>query len=128
MIDRMKANKELLRDIFGRMRANPELAGAFEKTDAGISWRLFDGYMVGIDAGYIGIDRVFPGGIRYPITHWHPEDEDLYRDICRLGTKGNVTVIHKSILSDGVVYSGPRDQCRYRRKQLFGRYITLYAE
>lgn len=119
---------EALHGIYEKMRADPALAGSFEETDAGIVWRLFDGYRVQIDIGYIGIDRLLPGGIPYAITHWHPEEEDLYRDICRLGTRGNVTVIYKSILFDGVVYSGPRDQCRYRRKWLFGRYIYLHAE
>ena len=122
---------EHLREIFEQMKANPELAGSFEETDLGIIWRLFDGYIVQIARGYIGIeavDRLFPGWIPHPVTHWHPDDEDLYRDIRNLGTKGNVTVIHRSLFFDGVVYSGPRERCTCKRKWFFGRYIYLYAE
>jgi len=61
-------------------------------------------------------------------AHWHPSDDEIYYDVCAIGRKGNVTVIHKSFLSESVLYSGSTTDCKYKRKGLFGRYYYLHAE
>lgn len=123
------SSPEFIPNIFQMMKKNPSLAGSFELT-AGhdtIIWNLFEGYVITIAEDYIGIDRPLFGRIPYPFTHWHPNDDELYDDIRNLGTKGNVTVIHKSILGESVLYSGEKSKCKYKSKWLFGRYIYLYA-
>lgn len=123
------SSPEFIPNIFQMMKKNPSLAGSFELAEGcdEITWNLFEGYVIKIAEDYIGIDRMLFGKIPSALTHWHPSDDELYEDICNLGTKGNVTVIHKSILGESVLYSGEKSSCHYKRKWLFGRYIYLYA-
>lgn len=120
--------------VYHKMINNPDLAGSFEIVNGLIHWDLFDQYKVVIGPNYIGIDKYIVGKIIIYNFHWHPEDEDLYSDVCKLGSKGNVTVIHQSIGGsigmDGgaLIYSGPRSMCPITRRWFFGRYIYLYAE
>jgi len=91
----------------------------------GIDWEL-NGYRINIGWDYIGIEkkRRF---LDLPLTHWHPGDE-LAEDIRRIGTRGNLTVVHKGWLADGVVYSGPKEACPCHKKWLFGKYYYISTE
>lgn len=119
---------------YEKMNSNPCLAGSFtgdgfSGTDGHILWHLFDGYTVEIASETVSIYKNRNGTMYECIHHWHPCDEDLYDEICELGTKGNVTVIHRSFLGDSrILYSGPRGACHIRRKSFFGKNIFLYAE
>ena len=117
-----------IRELFNKMKSNPNLAGSFVLLSNGIEWRLFDKYVVLIGISYIGIEKILFGKFTDSLTHWHPDEEEIYDDICRLGTKGNVTVIHKNLFGETVLYSGPATDCKYKRKWLFGKYIYLYAK
>ncbi len=128
MRKREKIPGNALSELFNKMKSNPDLAGSFVLLPDEIEWRVFDKYIVSIGNEYIGIDKIIFGRFKDSLTHWHPDEEDIYIDICRLGTKGNVTVIHKSILGESVLYSGPATDCKYKSQWLFGRYIYLYAK
>ena len=116
-----------------KMKNNTCLAGSFygeefKGADGHIVWHLFDGYAVEITSEMIAIYKDENGKLAECIYHWHPCDEDLYDEICKLGTKGNVTVIQKGWIRDSRIFSGPRDACPIKRKWLFGKYIYLYAD
>ena len=119
---------------YEKMNSNPSLAGsfsgeAFTESDGHILWHLFDGYTVEIASETVSIYKNRNGKMYECIHHWHPCDEDLYDEICMLGTKGNVTVIHRSCFGDSrILYSGPREACHIKRKNLFGKNIFLYAD
>ena len=119
---------------YEKMNRNPSLAGsfsgeAFTESDVHIVWQLSDGYRVEIASETILIYKKCFGKVYESIHHWHPCDEDLYDEICMLGTKGNVTVIHRSCFGDSrILYSGPREACHIKRKNLFGKNIFLYAD
>lgn len=49
------------------------------------------------------------------ITHWHPDDYEIYEDICKIGEKGNVVVIKTSLGSSSVLYMGNKDKCPYHK-------------
>ena len=123
-----KSPDNAVRELFKKMKSNPDLAGYFELLPEGIEWRLFDKYIVSIGNEYIGIDRILFGKLTDSLIHWHPDEEDVYNDICCLGTKGNVTVIYKNFIVTSVLYSGPAADCKYKRRWLFGKYIYLYAK
>ena len=113
--------------IFEKMCSNHDLCGKYELAGNAIEWELNEGFIISIARDYIGISKKLFGKIENPLTHWHPDDDDLYDDICRLGTRGNITVIHTTILYSGVTYSGPETGCRIKRKWLLGRYYYLRA-
>lgn len=120
-------NYDLIDKLYQQMKENKNLVGTFEKADSEIIWSLYDKFTVIITYDYIGIQNKLFGIIPNCITHWHPYEDDIYDDICSLGTKGNVTVIHSTPLCTGIIYSGPAENCKIKRKWLFGRYYYLYA-
>ena len=119
---------------YEKMNGNPCLAGSFNgngftETDGHIRWQLSDGYTVEIASETITTYTNRNGKLHACIHHWHPCDEDLYDEICALGTRGNVTVIHRSFLGDSrILYSGSREACPIKRKRFFGKNIFLYAD
>ena len=115
-------------EVYEKMRSNPDLVGSFEYADGQIIWRLFDGYTVEIASMYISINKLWHGHAIESIYHWHPDDEELYSELCKLGTRGNVTVIRTALLGSCPVYTGPRTECPFKRKWFFGKYVYLYAE
>ena len=122
-----KEAKEFTIKLFDKIKKQ-HLAGklTFREEDASISW-IISGYKIEISQEYIGVSRKH-GKFFIPITHWHPDDEEILNKICNIGTKGNVTVIHDGWLVKSVLYIGSRNDCPYKRKWLFGKYHYIYAE
>ena len=122
----------IVHEVYVKMLHNSNLAGSYKVADGHIIWQLFHGYTLDIASEYIGINKLLLGKGTESIYHWHPDDEDLYDEICRLGTRGNVTVIHLfgpgGILGSSLIYIGPKCDCPIKRKWMFGKYIYLYAE
>ena len=119
-------------EVYEKMLHNHNLAGSYKEADGHIIWHLFHGYTLDITSEYIGINKVSYGNVSGSIYHWHPDDEDLYDEVCRLGTRGNVTVIRLfglgGMLGSSLIYCGPGSDRPIRRKRLFGKYVYLYAE
>ena len=128
----MDSSCDILHLVYQKMLRNSNLAGSYKEADGHIVWQLFRGYTVDIASDYISINRIVSSKAAQSIHHWHPDDEVLYDEICRLGTRGNVTVIHLfgpgGMLGSSLVYSGPRRACPTKRKWFLGKYIYLLAE
>ncbi len=115
--------------LYQLMTDNKNLSGSFELVSEDlICWDLFDGFTIFISEDDIGIERLLFKKTPVEFTHWHPTDDEIYNDICNMGTKGNVTVIYKSILGESILYSGSKNECKYKRKWLFGKYYYLYTK
>ena len=116
-------SENVLSSLYEKMKNNPDLAGRFRLvSDEFIEWDLFDGYPVTIFEEHITIFRHKHG----ELIDWEMDNEDLYDGICRLGARGNVTVVHKSWIGMSIPYSGPAKDCPVGRKWLFGKYLYLY--
>lgn len=124
-----------IEELYNKLINNKDLCGEFElSTDDSIIYNVFEYYEVRIAESLkeFNIDIYkkanAPWHLETYLTHWHPSDDEVYDDICKLGTKGNVTVIHKTPLYEALLYSGAKDGCKYKRTWLFGKYYYLYAE
>lgn len=114
-------------DLYSLMRATKDLCGNYELIGETIFWDLYDGFNLHVDAsdGYVSIhDKT------RQITHWHPEPEDIYNEVCKIGKRGNVMVIHVFCGFGGVCYMGPKENCPYKKQESnrFGTYFYLEAE
>ena len=125
----MIRNEMLIPEVYDYMKTY-NLVGEYylgrENNCDSIFWNL-SGYLIVISHEYIGIEKRI-GILPMQITHWHPDDEDIFENILKIGTKGNVTVIHSTIFGSSVLYSGLIKECPYKRKWLFGKYHYIYAE
>lgn len=115
------------RRLFDKMKEQ-NLAGelTFQEHGVPICWRISD-YKIEIGQEYIGISKKARGKFSL-ITHWHPDDEEIFEEIRSIGTKGNVAVIHNGWFAQTVLYMGAKKDCPYQRKWLFGTYHYIYAE
>lgn len=88
------------KELYEKMLTTPDLCGKFELVDKTIFGDLFDGYDIQISieppATLLSIGRKLFWKITDMVTHWHPEQEDIYDEVCKIGLKGNVLVIRKN--------------------------------
>ncbi len=122
-------NPKLILGLYEQMKQNPNLSGSYKLVDNSlIEWKLFDGFSVQLAEDYIGIERLLFGKIPDAFIHWHPQDDEIYEDVCAIGEKGNVTVVKKDLFGDSLLYAGKAENCPNKRKRFFGRYYYLYAK
>lgn len=123
---REEANDFVIK-LFDKMQKQ-NLVGemVFQKEHSSICW-IISGYRIDISQEYVEVSRKV-GGVFIPIMHWHPDDNEISNEICNIGTKGNVTVIHDGWFVKSVLYIGSKKDCPYKRKWLFGKYHYICAE
>ena len=122
------------KELYDQMLATPDLCGKFELIGKTICWELFAGFAIEISieppATHFGIEKRLFKRFTVPITHWHPDEKDVFEEVCRIGLKGNVLVIRENLLVTSVIYMGKEENCPYlpKRKWAWGRITYLKAE
>ena len=122
-------------ELYGMMLETPDLCGGFEldKSAGSITWNLSENIVIEIGVGtpecYIGINKSHGGKVGGEITHLHPSVFEIYDEICKIGRRGNVTVLRASPVGSALLYAGRKDVCPYPRekKLLLGKYYYLEA-
>lgn len=122
-------------ELYGMMLETPDLCGRFEldKSAGSITWNLSENIVIEIGVGtpecYIGINKSHGGKVGGEITHLHPSVFEIYDEICKIGRRGNVTVLRASPVGSALLYAGRKDVCPYPRekKLLLGKYYYLEA-
>ncbi len=125
-------NRELLsflpkstKVLYEMMRKNEKLGGKFELKDDEqlIVWTFEDViYEIEINKieGFFGVLK--NNKSRSEITHWHPDCNEIYDDICNIGEKGNLLIIESCLGSSRILYIGKVENCTYnRRKKHLGK-------
>lgn len=122
-------------ELYGMMLETPDLCGRFEldKSAGSITWNLSENIVIeiGVDPPecYIGINKSHGGKVGGEIMHLHPSVFEIYDEICKIGKRGNVTVLRASPVGSALLYAGREDVCPYPRekKLLLGKYYYLEA-
>lgn len=122
-------------ELYGMMLETPDLCGRFEldKSAGSITWNLSENIVIeiGVDPPecYIGINKSHGGKVGGEITHLHPSVFEIYDEICKIGKRGNVTVLRASPVGSALLYAGREDVCPYpmEKKLLLGKYYYLEA-
>ena len=119
------------KELYEMMCETNDLCGDFKITENGnINWNLYDNIQIdlGVDVGdcYIGVNKKTP--LR-GLVHWHPTIFEIYGEVCKIGTHGNVLVIRTFWSSASVLYIGDETNCPYSpdQKVLFGRIYYLMS-
>ena len=113
------------KELYEQMKQE-QIVGSFSLVEDMIHWNIGD-YFIEIARDYLSI-TIVKKLYSLPITHWHPEDDEVLDEIRQIGTKGNVTVIYDGWFAGGPIYAGPRECCPCKRKWLFGKYYYIYAD
>ena len=122
-------------ELYGMMLETPDLCGRFEldKSAGSITWNLSENIVIEIGVGtpecYIGINKSHGGKVGGEIMHLHQSVFEIYDEICKIGKRGNVTVLRASPVGSALLYTGREDVCPYPRekKLLRGKYYYLEA-
>jgi len=123
--------------LLEKLKQSPDLCGSFYIDASGsIRWDLYEEHSYMIDVrggdGYIGLfNRKKP---HCAVTHWHPDPDDMYEELCRIGMSGHIIVVRflhiGSLLGSSVAYIGPESECPKgsKRKGLLSRPLILKAQ
>jgi hypothetical protein len=114
-------------ELYGLMQSVDDLCGNYELRNDIIYWDLYDKIHL-----EIGVDEhesmISVEGKVLGITHWHPNNFEVFHDVCAIGKRGNVMVIRTILGCGGVLYMGKKEDCPYREKSIFGRFYYLEAK
>ena len=122
------------KELYDKMRDTPDLCGTFELKGDIIHWNLFEGYNIQIAVdhrdNYFNIEKKLVGGLADQLTHWHPEADEIYEEVCNIGSRGNIIVIRKNLFWTSVLYMGKEENCPYsqKKKWSWGKILYLKAK
>ena len=112
--------------LYEMMSNNKNLGGEFKLLDNEmIEWKFDEViYNISMDErdGYFSVLK--NNKLKMEITHWHPDEYEIYDEICKIGEKGNVLVIKTFLGSAGVVYMGAKNECPIKKNKF--RFCKLY--
>ena len=123
--------------LLEKLQQNPDLCGSFTIDSHGlIRWDLYKEHSFHIDVrngdGYLHLfNRV---KTHCSTAHWHPDPDDMYDELCKIGTRGHIIVVQfnhiGSLWGSRVIYVGPESNCpkRAKRKRLFREPLILKAQ
>ena len=115
--------------LYNMMLAVEDLCGQYELRKDVIYWKISERIHLEIGVNdndsTISVERGYMG-----ITHWHPSNFEVFRDVCAIGKRGHVLVLRAGIFGGDVLYMGPKEDCPYpeNKKSLFGKIYYLEAK
>lgn len=106
------------KQLYEMMLNNSKLGGTIELIDDSIIW-TFDKviYCIFIDFDEGIIEVLKNNKLKSPITHWHPNNYEIYEDICNIGERGNIIVIKTFLGSSSILYMGSAEKCPYQKNK-----------
>ena len=78
----------------------------------------------------VSVDGLLQGKIRKDITHWHPDPDEIYDEVIKIGKRGNITVLSSYWGGRALLYSGEKRECPYLppKKHLLSKYYYIEAK
>ena len=116
-------NSITIKELYEKLIQMPDLHSVPQIDGEILIWNLYKNAYVRAycDSYDTCIDIIALSG--KPLTHWHPEEDDMLDELYALGKQGNILVLNKSLIGTGVFYMGKTD--KYKNKWHFGKLIFL---
>lgn len=115
------------KELYEILINTPNLHSLPKLEDGMIKWDLYyNAYIYAYVDGYdTCIDLISNSTLIGSYVHWHPDEEDIYNELCLLGTKENFLVLHKSLFGTSVFYLGETNKYKYslNKKWHWGKLI-----
>lgn len=123
-------NSLTTKKLYEKLIQMPDLHSAPELKDETLIWKLYkDVYVRAYCDSYdTRIEIIHSSWIKGSFTHWHPDEDDMFDELYSLGKKGNILVLHKSLLGTGVFYMGAPDKYRFAKKKKWHWGKLIYLE
>lgn len=103
-------------ELYNMLQKTPNLRGSFELTASNmIKWEHND-LSLEITMDLINVN-VKGQLTNKNLTHWHPDEWEIYNEICDITKERNVLVIKKIMGTARVLYIGEKQSCPYTKKE-----------
>ena len=131
------------RNLYDMMLQRSDLCGSYKLTSSegeyaydSIVWTIGDAVIqlcVGHGNGFIslGDNKKSKEKPKRDLAHWFPELDEIFDEVVRIGTKGNITVVCSDLRGEGsLLYSGSKEDCPYLppKKHLLKKYFFIEAK
>lgn len=121
--------KKTTKELYEELLEMPDLHSHPELDDEILIWKLYKNAYVRAycDRYDTCIDIISNNVMGGSLTHWHPDEEDMFDELYSLGKKGNILVLKKDLLGVGVFYIGEPDKYCFpkSKKRHWGKLIYL---
>lgn len=123
-------NSITTKELYEKLIQMPDLYSTPELNDEILIWKLYkDVYVRAYCDGYdTCIDIIHSSMFRGSLTHWHPDEDNMFDELYSLGKKGNILVLRKSLLGTGVFYIGALDKYHFAKKKKWHLGKLIYLE
>lgn len=122
-------NSITTKELYEKLIQMPDLHSTPELNDEILIWKLYkDLYVRAYCDGYdTCIDIIHSSLLKGSLTHWHPDEDDMFDELYSLGKKGNILVLRKSLIGTDVFYIGEPLKYHFssKKKWHFGKLIYL---
>ncbi len=106
--------KELYEQLLNKkdLHSFPELDGEV------LIWKLYkNAYIKAFCGDSDTCIEIIGTSILYPSMHWHPNEENIFDELCLLGKKGNIMVLKSFLMETSVFYLGEPEKYRFDKKR-----------
>lgn len=119
----LKTTKEIYNELLkiSDLHSVPELNGDI------LIWKLYkNSYIKAYCDGYDScIEIISDSPWKGQLTHWHPEEDEIFNYLYTLGKKGNILVFKKVLSYYDIFYMGEPAKCPSNKKRTWGKLIYL---
>ncbi len=101
-------------ELYNMLQKTPNLRGSFVLTPSNmIQWTSNDLFLeITMDLINVNINGRL---IKKNLTHWHPDDWEIYDEVCDITKAENVLVIKKFMGVSKILYIGDKKNCPYEK-------------
>ncbi len=123
-------NIKTTKELYEKLLEMPDLHSTPELDDGILIWKLYKNAYVRAycDSYDTCIDVISNSILVGSLTHWHPDENDIFDDLYNLGKKGNILVVQNSLLFKGVFYKGVPDKYLFNKNKKWHWGKLIYLE
>ena len=112
-------NSKATKEFYEKLLEMPDLHSKPELDGEILIWNLYkNAYVLAYCDSYdTCIDIISNSTLIGSLTHWHPDEDDMFDELYSLGKKGNILVIQNSLLFKGVFYKGSPNEYRFDKNK-----------
>lgn len=114
-------NTKTTKELFEQLLEMPDLHSVPELDGEILIWKLYENAYVRAycDSYDTCIDIISNSTLVGSLTHWHPDEDDMFDELYLLGKHGNILVLKSFLLGmgTGIFHLGEPEKYRFNKKK-----------
>ena len=122
-------NSMTTKELYEQLIQMPNLHSLPELDGEILIWKLYENaYVRAYCDSYDTCIDIISNSTFLSLTHWHPDENDMFDELYTLGKKGNILVFKSSLMGTGVFYKGEPDKYRFNKNKKWHWGKLIYLE